>query len=60
MGTKSHGHLRGKIVEETEKIWAITQEKTISLRAAAYVHALNRMAEALNAKGTKDYYIRDD
>jgi glutamate dehydrogenase (NADP+) len=27
------------------------------MRTAAYVHALNRLGEALNAKGTRDYYI---
>lgn len=49
--------LQQKIVEETERIWAISQELAISMRTAAYVHALNRLGEALNAKGTRDYYI---
>jgi glutamate dehydrogenase (NADP+) len=49
--------LKQKIVEETERIWAISQELAISIRTAAYVHALNRLGEALNAKGTRDYYI---
>jgi glutamate dehydrogenase (NADP+) len=49
--------LKQKIVEETEKIWSISQELAISMRTAAYVHALNRLGEALNAKGTRDYYI---
>lgn len=49
--------LKQKIVEETERIWSISQELAVSMRTAAYVHALNRLVEALNAKGTRDYYI---
>lgn len=49
--------LQQKIVEETERIWAISHELAISMRTAAYVHALNRLGEALNAKGTRDYYV---
>jgi glutamate dehydrogenase (NADP+) len=49
--------LKQKIVEETERIWSLSQELAISMRTAAYVHALNRLGEALNAKGTRDYYI---
>jgi glutamate dehydrogenase (NADP+) len=49
--------LKQKIVEETEQIWAVSQELGISMRTAAYVHALNRLGEARKAKGTRDYYI---
>lgn len=49
--------LKVKMVEETEKIWKLSQELAISMRTAAYVHALNRLGEALSAKGTRDYYI---
>ncbi|MBW4544351.1 MAG: Glu/Leu/Phe/Val dehydrogenase [Symplocastrum torsivum CPER-KK1] len=49
--------LKQKIVEETNRIWSISQELAVSMRTAAYVHALNRLGEALNAKGTRDYYI---
>jgi glutamate dehydrogenase (NADP+) len=49
--------LKQKIVEETEHIWSISQELAVSMRTAAYVHALNRLGEALNAKGTRDYYV---
>jgi glutamate dehydrogenase (NADP+) len=48
--------LKQKIVEETERIWEISQEFAISMRTAAYVHGLNRLGEALSAKGTRDYY----
>jgi glutamate dehydrogenase (NADP+) len=49
--------LRQKMVEETNIIWGISQELSISMRTAAYVHALNRLGEAINSKGTRDYYI---
>jgi glutamate dehydrogenase (NADP+) len=49
--------LRQKMVEETNRIWAIAQELSISMRTAAYIHALIRLGEAINAKGTRDYYI---
>ncbi|NEP08709.1 MAG: Glu/Leu/Phe/Val dehydrogenase [Symploca sp. SIO2C1] len=51
--------LKQKMVEETEQIWSISQELAISMRTAAYVHALNRLGEALNAKGTRDYYVNE-
>ncbi|MGQ4650626.1 Glu/Leu/Phe/Val dehydrogenase dimerization domain-containing protein [Lyngbya aestuarii] len=49
--------LKAKMVEETERIWSISQELDISMRTAAYVHALNRLGESLDAGGTRDYYI---
>ncbi len=49
--------LKQKIVEETNRIWSISQELAVPMRTAAYIHALNRLGEALNAKGTRDYYI---
>jgi glutamate dehydrogenase (NADP+) len=45
------------MVAEAQSIWQIAQELTIAPRTAAYVHALERLGEALNAKGTRDYYI---
>jgi len=49
--------LEMSMAEETEKIWAIARELSISLRTAAYVHALKRLGEAIQAKGTQDYYV---
>jgi glutamate dehydrogenase (NADP+) len=48
--------LQERMVRETERIWAIAQQDDISVRTAAYVHALNRLSEAIQAKGTRDYY----
>jgi glutamate dehydrogenase (NADP+) len=55
--TKVHERLKEKMVTEAEKVWLIAQEFAISLRTAAYVHALERLGEALDAKGTRDYYV---
>ena len=48
--------LKQMMVEETERVWAIAQEQGIAPRTAAYVHALNRIGDAVQAKGTKDYF----
>ncbi|MEO1593443.1 MAG: Glu/Leu/Phe/Val dehydrogenase [Cyanobacteria bacterium J06632_22] len=48
--------LKTQIVTEAEHVWRIAQEKHIPLRTAAYVHALSRLGEALDARGTRDYY----
>jgi len=52
-----HRNLRQKMIEETQNIWAIAQNQAVSMRTAAYIHALNRIGEAIAAKGTRDYYI---
>lgn len=51
--------LKDRIVVETEQTWKIAQELGISMRTAAYVHGLNRLGEAMDAKGTRDYYVSD-
>lgn len=52
--------LKRKMVEEAERIWSLAQTHSTSLRSAAYAHALSRIGEALDAKGTKDYYVNGD
>lgn len=49
--------LQQRMLEATEQIWQIAQQQSISLRTAAYVQALNRIGEAIAAKGTRDYYV---
>lgn len=49
--------LQEKIVTAAEAIWDIAQEKSISLRTAAYVHALTRIGAAVTAKGTQADYL---
>ncbi|MFN9176040.1 MAG: glutamate dehydrogenase, partial [Synechocystis sp.] len=45
-----------KMVEEAEQVWRIAQEFAVTIRTAAYIHALHRLSEAMDAKGTRDYY----
>ncbi|MBI5134886.1 Glu/Leu/Phe/Val dehydrogenase [Candidatus Uhrbacteria bacterium] len=49
--------LEEMMTQESEQVFRITKQHSISLRTAAYVHALNRIAEAIHARGTKDYYL---
>jgi glutamate dehydrogenase (NADP+) len=51
-----HNKLKERMIAETEETWSIAQEFNISMRTAAYIHALNRLNEAMDAKGTRDYY----
>ena len=48
--------LKSKMLTEAEKTWSISQDLSIDMRTAAYVHALNRLGTALDAKGTKSYF----
>ncbi|ABG53306.1 glutamate dehydrogenase (NADP) [Trichodesmium erythraeum IMS101] len=50
--------LKAKMVAETENIWQISQELSISMRTAAYVHGLDRLGQAINAKGTRAFYAK--
>lgn len=55
--TEVHERLKQKMVLETEQTWKVSQELDVSMRTAAYVHAIHRLGEALDAKGTRDYYL---
>ncbi len=55
--TQVQQQLQEKIVTEAEAIWAMAQDKHISLRTAAYVHALTRIGAAVTAKGTQADYL---
>lgn len=52
-----NNRLKSMMVTEAERIWKIAQDLDIPPRTAAYVHALERLGDALNAKGTRDYYV---
>jgi len=49
--------LKEKMIQETQNIWYISQDLGVSMRTAAYIHGLNRLGEAINTKGTRDYYV---
>ncbi|MBI1389659.1 MAG: glutamate dehydrogenase [bacterium] len=50
--------LRGRMVEETENVLRIAHDKQVSFRTAAYILSLGRIAEAMEAKGSKQDYLR--
>jgi glutamate dehydrogenase (NADP+) len=52
-----HQRLQNKIVEEAEQIWHVSQDLEISMRTAAYVHAVERLELAHSARGTRNFYI---
>jgi glutamate dehydrogenase (NADP+) len=57
--TEVNQRLKEKMTTEAEKTWNIAQGLGVDLRTAAYIHGLNRLGEALDAKGTRDYYINN-
>jgi glutamate dehydrogenase (NADP+) len=55
--TEINERLKERMVPVAEKVWALSREHAISPRTAAYVHAIERLGEAIDAKGTRDYYV---
>jgi glutamate dehydrogenase (NADP+) len=55
--TEVNERLKERMQNEAEKVWEIAQEFAVPLRTAAYIHAIERLGEALDAKGTRDYYV---
>ncbi len=51
-----HSRLKAIMEKEGRRVWSIAQTKQIPLRTAAYVHALSRLSEAIEAHGTQTYF----
>lgn len=51
-----HSRLKAIMERESRNVWNIAQKHNITLRTAAYVHALNRLSEAIEAHGTQAYF----
>ncbi|MFT0891245.1 Glu/Leu/Phe/Val family dehydrogenase [Pseudochelatococcus sp. G4_1912] len=51
-----HERLRTIMVREGRAIFNITQEKHVTWRTAAYIHALARLASAIEAHGTQSFF----
>ena len=45
-----------RITTEAETIWQLAGKHGVSFRTAAYIHALSRLDEALDDRGTRDHY----
>ena len=52
-----HVRLRSIMEREGQAIWDISREKDVTMRTAAYVHALSRLAEAIEAHGTQNFFM---
>lgn len=51
-----HEKLRVIMEREGRAIWELATSRGITVRTAAYVHALSRLAEAIEAHGTQSYF----
>ncbi|MXQ10526.1 glutamate dehydrogenase [Microvirga makkahensis] len=51
-----HARLKSMMEREGDAIWARARDKGITLRSAAYVHALSRLAGAIEAHGTQQFF----
>ena len=49
-------HLKTTMDRETQAIWALHNETGCSMREAAYIHGLRRIAESVEARGTPAYF----
>jgi len=51
-----HDRLRATMEREGRAIWNIAREKQLTVRSAAYVQALSRIAESIEAHGTQAFF----
>ncbi|MFK0300052.1 Glu/Leu/Phe/Val dehydrogenase [Brevundimonas sp. NPDC090276] len=51
-----HSRLRTIVEREGDVVWGIAQDKGVTLRTAAYIHALGRLAGAIEAHGTQQFF----
>lgn len=49
-------HLKRTMETETQAVWAQHNELQVSMREAAYIHGLRRIAESVEARGTPAYF----
>jgi glutamate dehydrogenase (NADP+) len=51
-----HERLKVSMESEGAAIWELARQRGISVRAAAYVHALGRLSDAIEAHGTQQFF----
>ncbi len=51
-----HERLKEIMTREYGRVYEMSQEAKTSMRCAAYVQALNRIAHAFESRGTKEYF----
>jgi glutamate dehydrogenase (NADP+) len=52
-----HTRLRAIMEREGRAIWNVAKEKGVTMRTAAYVHALLRLSQAIEAHGTQSDFV---
>jgi len=52
-----HQRLLRMMEREGQAVWEIACGKHITMRSAAYVHALTRLAEAIESHGTQSFFV---
>lgn len=55
-----HSKLKAGLEPETRRIWDLAKDKAVNLRTAAYVHGLERIGQAVEARGTKAFFSQKD
>lgn len=55
-----HSKLKAGLEPETRRIWDLAKDKGVNLRTAAYVHGLERIGQAVEARGTKAFFSQKD
>jgi glutamate dehydrogenase (NADP+) len=53
---KVHASLKEIMLREFKNVYSLMETHKTDMRTAAYIHALNRQAEAVVALGTQDYF----
>jgi glutamate dehydrogenase (NADP+) len=51
-----HKKLQAIMAQEFENVYELAREKNTDMRTAAYVHALMRLGDTMEAKGTSSYF----
>ncbi|MCW5720600.1 MAG: Glu/Leu/Phe/Val dehydrogenase [Devosia sp.] len=51
-----HARLKKMMEREGRAVWNIAKERDVSARSAAYIHALGRLATAIEAHGTQPFF----
>ncbi len=57
-GAEVNQRLQAAMVEATDQVWQVSQDYQVPLRTAAYIHALDRLSQAIEARGTRNYYLK--
>jgi len=55
-----HQKLQSIMTTEFDNVYELARELKINMRTAAYVHALRRLGETLEAKGTRSYFANEN